>query len=188
MQSDNGHTWASALEWFVYDEIENRPFPRHHHDCSEYTQLTMRYHVEVEMACFLIEHGYLNLYQRIWDALENELYDLPARRKTQLETAYTNYLLNQSNETFMEDHKKRERGSSAADRIDEILQKYPLAIATKKDVDCCPKCVICQYEIRYRQHIRRLCEGCMFHRGCIDRWLMESRSCPICRETRISDS
>lgn len=185
MQRYVSHTYASVLERLIYEELENRPFPRNHQDLRTYQQLTMQYHVEVELACFLIERGYLNLYQRIGNALENELYDLPEGVSNRLETVYTNYSMNESNESFMNDHKKRERGDSAADRMDEIITAYPLAMATKKDIEACPKCVICQYEIRKRQHIRRLCDGCTFHRACIDQWLMEARTCPICRGTKI---
>ncbi len=181
--------WAVELERMIYQHLNELPFPRSHPRHREFLSLTMRYETDVEIACLLIECGRTALYLQISEALNGPLYDMTVRAKSQIETSYLNWATAQSEEQFMHDHDRRARGDSAADRIDEVIRKYPLRLASKSEVEECPKCVICQYPIRKRQHIRRLCEpSCVFHRACVDEWLLRSRSCPICRIERITET
>jgi hypothetical protein len=180
--------WRDALDQLIYAALDVRPFSRSHADYGRFRVVSMQFHCEVELACFLIERGYVALYQRILDALDNSLYDILPEYKAMLEQSFLTLSMTQSNEAFMREHRQRQRGDSEADRVDEIIYRYPLRMATRGHVRSCPICVICQYNLRNRQHIRQLCTTCLFHRQCIDNWMLRSRTCPICREVRIFDT
>jgi hypothetical protein len=65
---------------------------------------------------------------------------------------------------------------------DEI-SRLPSRTHRKKDGDD-KSCVVCMSEFQTREKIRTL-RPCHhdFHQKCIDRWLKEHNTCPICRET-----
>ncbi|CAI8011824.1 RING finger protein 44 [Geodia barretti] len=65
---------------------------------------------------------------------------------------------------------------------DEI-SRLPSRTHRKKDGDD-KSCVVCMSEFQMREKIRTL-RPCRhdFHQKCIDRWLKEHNTCPICRET-----
>jgi hypothetical protein len=59
-----------------------------------------------------------------------------------------------------------------------LVEKTRLYICTKKDI-----CVICQEETRLLNDIVRELQ-CMhiYHAKCIDRWLVNNRTCPLCNK------
>ena len=177
-----------ALEEMTFESLRRRPFPRTHPKRMQLVRLCIHSNSEVELTCFLIENGYLELFQEISDGLNDRLYDLPIPIRTRIENSYLKFIEERSNETFLKDHKQRERGDSVADRIDEIIQKFPLQTATNKMLQECPKCSICQYNIKKRQHVRKTCSKCVYHRSCCDEFLIQSRTCAICRRVLITDS
>jgi len=187
-EEDEVPEFIKNLEAITFNCLRRSPFPRSHPERMTMVRLCVQNDNEVELTCFLIEHGYLYLYQEISASLNHRLYDMPIPVRNRIENAYLNFISEESNETFMEDHSKRERGNSMADRIDEIIQKYPLQIASKYMADKCPKCAICQYRIKKRQHVRVTCESCIYHRKCVDDYLIQARTCAICRRQLIEDS
>lgn len=188
VEDDGIPDYIKTLEAITFNFLRRQPFPRNHPERMSLVRLCVQSDNEVELTCFLIEHGYVDLYQEISVSLNHRLYDMPIPVRNRIENAYLKFISEESNETFMEDHDKRERGDSVADRIDEIIQKYPLTTATKQMIQQCPKCAICQYKIRKRQHVRKTCESCMYHRKCADDYLVQARTCAICRRTLIEDS
>tara|TARA_B110001452_G_C15083966_1_gene378200 strand:+ start:127 stop:798 length:672 start_codon:yes stop_codon:yes gene_type:complete len=180
--------FIKTLEYITFNFLRRQPFPREHPERQLMVQMCVQPDCEVEMTCFLLEHGYVELYQEIQDSLNHRLYDLPIPIRNRFEHSYLKFIAEQSNNTFMDDHKTRERGGSAADRIDEIIQKFPLQLATKDIIKDCKKCVICQYDIRKRQHIRKTCKSCIYHRKCADEYLLQARNCAICRRIVITET
>ena len=178
-------SWPEALAALVDDAVAEAPVRT---DRRQYAALTTRWNAEVDVACFLIERGYAPLYEAVSNALATTLYDMPLVAKARLEASFLSWSVAQSDEQFMNDHVQRQRGSSSADRIDEVGRAYPTRSARTSDVAACPKCVVCQQDLRKRQHVRCLGEGCIFHRRCIDEWLLQSRFCPICRARVINDT
>ena len=181
--------FIKTLEGITFNCLRQEPFPRNHPERMTLVRLCVQGDNEIELTCFLIEHGYVDLYQEVSAALQHRLYDLPIMVRNRIENAYLKFISEESNETYMEDHKSRERGESVSDRIGEIIQKYPLMMATTRMVKDCPKCSICQYNIRKRQHVRKTCVGgCCYHRKCCDDYLIQCRTCAICRRMLITDS
>ena len=180
--------YIKTLEEITFNFLRRKPFPREHPDRMSLVRLCVQEDNEVELTCFLLERGYVELYSEISVSLTHRLYDLPIPIRNRMEQAYLKFISEESNDTLVEDHKKRERGDSVADRIDEIIQKYPLRIATTEMIKDCPKCAICQYKIRKRQHVRKTCESCCYHRKCCDDFLVQSRTCAICRKQLITES
>lgn len=180
--------YIHQLEILTFNFLREFPFPRDHPERLSMVRLCVQPACELELVCFLLENGAVVLYERIQNALHNELYDLPIIIRNRFENSYLKYIAEASNEAFMHDHEKRQRADSVADRLDEIIAKYPLRLATEQMVTNCPKCAICQYNIRKRQHVRRTCESCIFHRKCCDEFLLQSRTCAICRVQLITDS
>ena len=65
--------------------------------------------------------------------------------------------------------------------LSEILPKYK-----KNSKELIGKeCTICQDVYKEREYSRKLKCGHMFHKKCIDRWLKQNPSCPICRHDLI---
>lgn len=180
--------FIKTLESITFNYLRRKPFPREHPERMELVRMCVQPDNEVTLTCFLLEHGYVELYQEISQSLNHRLYDMPLIIRTRIENAYLKFISEESNDTFMDDHSKRERGDSVADRIDEIIQKYPLRLANKDMIKDCPKCAICQYQIRKRQHVRLTCDTCMYHRKCCDEYLVQARTCAICRKILITDS
>lgn len=185
---DDEPEYIKTLEDITFNFLRRRPFPREHPDRMSLVRLCVQADNEVELTCFLLEHGYVDLYEAIQTALHHQLYDLPLPIRNRFEEAYLRFIAEESNDTFVNDHKLRERGDSVADRIDEIIQKYPLQQATAEMVKNSPICPICQYQIRKRQHVRKTCGSCCYHRKCCDEFLVQSRSCAICRRLVITES
>jgi phage gp36-like protein len=185
---DEEPDYIKTLEDITFNFLRRKPFPREHPDRMSLVRLCVQADNEVELTCFLLERGYVELYEEISTSLHHRLYDLPIPIRNRFEECYLKFIAEESNTTFVDDHKTRERGDSVADRIDEIIQKYPLGIATNEMVKDCPKCAICQYQIRKRQHIRKTCDSCCYHRKCCDEFLVQSRTCAICRRILITDS
>ena len=129
-------------------------------DRRRYLVLCMRYNAEVDVACFLIERGSSELYEAILSSLTTSLFDMPPGAKARIEASFMNWSMAQSDAQFMVDHAQRQRGSIAADRVDEIVTSYPFASATMVDLSNCPTCTICQHDLRRRKarvHYVRTC-------------------------------
>lgn len=180
--------YIKTLEEITFNCLRRQPFPRDHPERMTLVRLCVQGDQEIELTCFLLENGYVDLYTELSFSLQHRLYDLPIAIRNRIENAYLKFISEESNDSLIDDHKKRERGESVADRIDEIIQKYPLVVATKKIIKDCPKCAICQYQIRTRQHVRKTCESCCYHRKCCDEFLVQSRTCAICRKQLITES
>ena len=52
---------------------------------------------------------------------------------------------------------------------------------TKRELSIEEKCTICLCEYEHDDHVRRLPCMHLFHIDCVDRWLTQSKRCPICR-------
>tara|TARA_Y100000310_G_scaffold331819_2_gene406132 strand:+ start:369 stop:677 length:309 start_codon:yes stop_codon:yes gene_type:complete len=46
-------------------------------------------------------------------------------------------------------------------------------------------CVICRENIKKHEILRKIVCGHCFHEGCIDQWLEDHNTCPICKYTFI---
>ena len=64
----------------------------------------------------------------------------------------------------------------------QIIQ-FEQDISLEGEAPCCPIC-LCEYE--EKQELRRLPCGHLFHRECVDEWLLSRASCPTCRYSLIS--
>ena len=62
----------------------------------------------------------------------------------------------------------------------EFLDQMPSAIVD--NYDKIQECVICMVDIEVGETIRYLPCAHMFHKNCVDTWLMRSLSCPTCME------
>ena len=180
--------WICELDGLSFAFLRATPFARDHPDHATLARLCREDDCEVELVCFLLERGYVELYAEIQTSLHHRLHDLPIHVRNRFEACYLRYVAAQSNEAFLEDHSNRERGESGARRMDEIIQAYPLRHASQDLMAKCAKCVICQFDIRRRQHVRQTCATCVYHRRCADAFLLRSRACAICRRVLIVDT
>lgn len=80
-----------------------------------------------------------------------------------------------------------------AERMSQQYLKQPKGM-TKNEIDQLPcyrfsrsepdeqaVCVVCQTDFEQRQNIRALPCNHVFHAKCVDKWLKNNRTCPICR-------
>jgi len=70
------------------------------------------------------------------------------------------------------------KGGQESDAADDSMVCQPIVGG-----DCCQDtCLVCQSDYKHKDSLRKL--GCshMFHRECIDPWLMKHDFCPICRK------
>ena len=171
----------------VNEVLDARPFPSTSVGIEEFLSLFEHRSLynAVECAAFLIGHGYEHLYPRILADLRNEEVGIrmPARIKTILESSSLAVVLERSNDTLTSDRERREAPSGGwGAREAELNNTFPIVFANNRHRGDCPNCVICQEELKLRQHIRIIHDKHIFHRGCIDRYLRTNRNCPICRQ------
>lgn len=71
----------------------------------------------------------------------------------------------------------------------EFLEQMPSYTLGMDDSDKILECIICMEEIDIGETIRYLPCAHLFHKNCVDTWLMRNLSCPTCLEelTEIKD-
>ena len=140
----------------------------------------------VDLACFLVEHGYDALYLNIQSCALEAFFPRPTII-SRLEQARLAWVAAQSTRTFEDEHVKRNRAESWDLRLGEIDTKFPKKHATRKQVKGGVKCCICLYEIKHKQHVRTVtcCEQ-LFHRKCVDTHFQFAINCPLCRTVLLN--
>ncbi|XP_010548628.1 PREDICTED: RING-H2 finger protein ATL56 isoform X2 [Tarenaya hassleriana] len=75
-------------------------------------------------------------------------------------------------------HRRRESANGFSSRRVKKLPQFKFSEPTRYGSDC----VVCLDEFRQGQWCRRLV-GCghVFHRRCVDSWLVKVAACPVCR-------
>lgn len=63
----------------------------------------------------------------------------------------------------------------------EILCTLPIKVISTQDVESHNTCAICMSEFESGEQVRTLRCNHDFHLPCIDRWLLQDTSCPLCR-------
>ena len=49
------------------------------------------------------------------------------------------------------------------------------------------RCTICQFDFDDGEIMRKLSCGHLYHKGCVDDWLMKDKKCPVCKiEVKIN--
>ncbi|PAA70067.1 hypothetical protein BOX15_Mlig007436g1, partial [Macrostomum lignano] len=82
-------------------------------------------------------------------------------------------------------------GIRGADRqeLDSRLPAYrfvPGSQRRRRAATAGSSCVVCLADFEARQQLRGLACGHEFHARCVDRWLKQNRTCPICRADAVS--
>lgn len=79
------------------------------------------------------------------------------------------------------DSLSQQRPAQVRPTIDTLLTHTTLSVHSTNEGEDSVQCSICHNELQENCIVRRL--GCnhSFHSGCIDRWLISSNTCPICR-------
>lgn len=180
-------SYVIILDGLNLDALKNRTFDVQHPRRAEFINLIKHRGLALRLSVFLLKNGYQELYTRILNGLMSGQFEFPEFVKNRLEEAFFTYLEEESNNQFMRDHEKRNRASSVERRMDEIITRYPLRLATTQHIADCPTCVICMENIRKRQHVRDLHDNCILHRKCADQWFIRNKNCPICRKVCIED-
>jgi len=140
----------------------------------------------LDAVCFLIEAGYDDLYEVIYEALDNEdeyKLNMPQWVMARVEQSYMRLVTLRSNDTVLTDKTKRGKPKDMDAREKEIEENFPIIHISNKMIKETPKCVICQEEMKLREHVRNLHHHCTFHRRCIDSYLKEAQDCPVCKST-----
>ena len=68
---------------------------------------------------------------------------------------------------------------------DKINKNLPSMRCTQEYSGEC--CTICLEDFTVGDHLRKMNCDHIFHKDCIDDWLIRNNSCPICREKAIDD-
>ena len=76
---------------------------------------------------------------------------------------------------------------------DDIDRKYPHShvidyVINKKDINHDFKCIICLEQFKIEEKSLKLICGHIFHKECLDPWLKNHNTCPICRQTIIRNN
>lgn len=81
---------------------------------------------------------------------------------------------------------EEEVGSVSKGLTKTQVNKLPIVSFSKYQYKKEDKCVICQYEFKNNERIRKLpCEH-LFHKECVDEWLLKDKACPCCKkEVRV---
>ena len=182
------HDHHALLDVLIHRCLRRTPFSMENQEYQRYSELMKRRDAQLDLVCFLVANGYSSLYLQIIGH-QHDLWLMPRRAWNRIEESYVSWAASESNVTFMDDHDRRGRGNSEADRLNEIMTRFPRKAATKATAAACPICTICLESVRVRQHVRELCgQSCVFHKRCIDRWLLGNRTCPTCRRLSIIDT
>lgn len=74
-----------------------------------------------------------------------------------------------------------ESEEDSSERVRNInFEKLNKFIVNKSNKPC-DDCPICLDEFKCRQHCRRFDCSHVFHKKCIDKWLIKNTHCPVCR-------
>ena len=76
---------------------------------------------------------------------------------------------------------------------DDIDRKYPHShvidyVIDEKDINHDFKCIICLEQFKIEEKSLKLICGHIFHKECLDPWLKNHNTCPICRQTIIRNN
>eukprot|EP01012_Entosiphon_sulcatum_P000823 TRINITY_DN10144_c0_g1_i1.p1 TRINITY_DN10144_c0_g1~~TRINITY_DN10144_c0_g1_i1.p1 ORF type:complete len:558 (-),score=50.09 TRINITY_DN10144_c0_g1_i1:102-1775(-) len=66
----------------------------------------------------------------------------------------------------------------SGDRLESLTSRSVLSTVPTSDSTCC----ICVSEYEVSEEIRTLPCSHFYHRECVDKWLAENRTCPVCKE------
>ena len=175
--------WLLQLEYITVFHLAKQPLKHTHPRRVELVRLCLDTTKTVELACLVLELGFVGLYSDLVSALHESIIDMPHSARQQLETCYLSVVSKASNDHFMVEHDRRGRGNSSEDRIEEIGRWYPTLRWTSTESR---QCVICCEALA--DAVRRTCQTCVYHQHCIDRWLIANRQCPVCRRRLIHET
>ena len=177
---------TAVVDRLCIEALRSRPFEPDHPDRCRLVALLLGQMRAVSTACFLVERGYTDLYADLHSLPPSVTSGIEPETWRRLEACYTRWVAEESNAQFMLDHDRRGRGDSEADRVAEIQETYPARVADLRTAEECPQCAVCLYPIvATTDTVRALSATCVFHRDCIDPWLLANRHCPKCRAVRI---
>lgn len=81
---------------------------------------------------------------------------------------------------------EEEVGSVSKGLSQTQINRLPLVSYSKYVYKAEDKCVICQYEFKNNERVRKLPCGHIFHKECVDEWLLKDKACPCCKkEVRV---
>ena len=171
--------FQNDIETYVNEALRTKPFDESN---DEFVQARDSDNI-VDLAVFLVKNGYDTLYMNIQScALELRRPHIGTIIVSRLERAHILSVTVESTTTFDAEEDSRNRPKDLDLRIEEVNNKFPKRCATRKQIKCDIKCVICQYNVKHKQHIRTLtCCGGVFHRKCIDKQFEFKPTCPLCR-------
>lgn len=87
-----------------------------------------------------------------------------------------------NSESEMENREQEEQEVENADGLKkEEVNQFPIA-EWAKNKDEKENCVICVYEFKKKEKVRTLYCWHRFHVKCIDKWLKDHMTCPLCKE------
>ena len=85
--------------------------------------------------------------------------------------------------TYVETETTEESDEDATERGRTInFEKLNKFIVNKSNKPC-DDCPICLDEFKCRQHCRKFRCSHIFHKNCIDKWLVKNVHCPVCRSS-----
>ena len=108
--------------------------------------------------------------------LEGLIISLPANIEEEDDTSDLTYVETEATEESDEDSSEHQNGRII--NFDK-LNKFVVNKSNKPEDDC----PICLDGFKCRQHCRKLQCSHVFHKKCVDRWLVKNVQCPVCRSS-----
>ena len=59
--------------------------------------------------------------------------------------------------------------------------KFSKRFLMQKNIKIEDKCIICQYDFKENEYLRKLSCEHFYHKDCVDEWLLKDKHCPICK-------
>jgi len=121
----------------------------------------------------------VNLIGNSYNNSNNETLTISDDESSDSETVYNYYIHNYGDND--ENESKEEINSFTSKEEINLNLGHPIKIR-KNDKHCNKECIICFELLKVKQN-KRVLPHCnhYYHEKCIDEWLLNNSSCPICR-------
>ena len=92
-----------------------------------------------------------------------------------------NKLTNKNDENIIEETNENGLTQNENNNIEKIIETLPTSILKKKIENSSIQCIICMEDFLVGDKVSTLPCFHVFHTNCIDKWLLKTHSCPICK-------
>jgi len=67
------------------------------------------------------------------------------------------------------------------DDVDKVPTVKFSKLRSSKYGNFADRCTVCQFEFEEGEILRKLSCGHLYHKGCVDDWLLKDKKCPVCK-------